>query len=328
MMISIVIPIYNQEKYLRQSLDSIKNQTFTDLEVILIDDGSTDGSLAICQEYEKTDKRFKAYSYENGGLSVARNRGIDLVTSPFITFLDPDDWLEEKAIEVLYNSLQNHQADISCCGYYLASEEEIKSVWDSDKDIIWSREEALQTLFIGKEMKDFAWGKLYKTKLFDGVRFPKGWYFEDISTTYKTFNKAKKIVKIEKPLLYYRQHDASINSSNTKTPKKALDYYFSLVDTYDFVKNNPDSVVDKGRVKAELQRRMYRSQKQLIKWYSIYSDEYKTYRSKSENHYKNLLKEVNVSEFGFLKFINANIVMYLPFITSFIMKLKGKKKTI
>lgn len=327
-MISIVIPIYNQEKYLDKCLQSIKNQAFKELEVILIDDGSTDNSLEICQEYVKKDPRFKVYSYENGGLSEARNRGIELATKSLITFVDADDWLDEKAIEVLYNTLQRHDADISCCGYYLFSETETEPVWNSHKEVVWTREEALQAIFVGKEMKDFAWGKLYKTEFFNEIRFPKDWYFEDITTTYKTFNRAKKVVKIEEPLLFYRQHDTSINSSKTKTVKKALDYYFSLAETYDFVKNNPKSVVDSRRVKAELQRRMYRSQKQLIKWYSIYSPEYKEFVTKSKAHHRALLKEVEVSKFGFLKFINANIVTYLPIITSLVMKLKGKKKEI
>ena len=223
-LITIIIPIYKVEKYLKRCINSIINQTYKNLEIILVDDGSPDNCGKICDEYEKKDKRIKVIHKENGGLSDARNIGINKARGNLISFVDSDDYIENDCIEILYRNMKNNDCDISICSYQ-SFYDEIKLKHEKEKIIILNNEEALENLLYQKNTTTSAWAKLYKADLFKNIRYPKGKICEDLDTTYKLFEKSKKIVisSLEK-YYYFQREDSIINSKFSKKRMDAIDY--------------------------------------------------------------------------------------------------------
>ncbi len=227
-LISIVVPVYNVEKYLDQCIESIVNQTYKNLEIILVDDGSKDSSGKKCNQWSEKDKRIKVIHKENGGLSDARNVGIDCAKGEYITFIDSDDFIACEYIETLYKGIAEMDCDISICNpyyYYEEAKEKIIKRYEIKKEyIIGSALDMTIELMYQKKFDTSAWGKLYKTQLFkkNNIHYPKGKLYEDIATTYKVFLKAEKIIFINKNLYYYRQRSNSIMGSDFNI--KEMDY--------------------------------------------------------------------------------------------------------
>lgn len=214
-MISIVIPVYNVEKYLDTCLNSIVNQTFKDLEIILVNDGSKDASGLKCNQWADKDNRIIVIHQENRGLSAARNIGIDRATGEYLMFVDSDDVVSNKICEILYNVLKNNDADLSICGTkHIFSENDC--IFDSfyDKTYCFSAEEAICSLWYQSNFLPSAWGKLYKRRLFDNIRFTEGIIFEDIDIMHEVFYQCKKIVYNETPVYGYVHHENSITTNN------------------------------------------------------------------------------------------------------------------
>lgn len=211
-LVSVIVPIYKVEPYLRRCIDSIVNQTYTNLEIILVDDGSPDGCPAICDEYAAKDSRIVVIHKENGGLSDARNAGLDICKGEYITFVDSDDWIADCFIEVLFKSIQDTNAEISICNYIRTSISYSATIKiNKIHKIVLSSTEAVQKLWSEEETTFVtAWGKIYKSILWKDVRFPKGLIHEDEYTTYKLLYQAKKTVFIDIPLYCYYQRSDSI----------------------------------------------------------------------------------------------------------------------
>lgn len=241
-LISVIVPVYNVEKYLSQCINSILNQTVKNLEIILVDDGSLDNSGKICDEFSKKDNRIIVIHKENNGLSSARNAGLEIATGSYIGFVDSDDWLDETMYETLLRLIKDTSSDISCCKFFKTanSEEKISPI---DNEVIesFNNIEGLNNFYTDLYTQTVvAWNKLYARKLFDNVIYPTGKIHEDEGTTYKLFYKANKITYTNIPLYYYRITPNSITTS--KFNKKRLD----ILDVYDekikFIKtiNNDD----------------------------------------------------------------------------------------
>ncbi|MFJ8064764.1 glycosyltransferase family 2 protein [Psychrobacillus sp. NPDC096426] len=209
--ITIIVPVYKVEDYLHRCVDSILNQTYKRLEIILVNDGSPDSCGKICDEYAMLDERVKVIHKKNGGLSDARNAGIDIAQGEYISFVDSDDWIDENYIEKLYQLLVNTNSDISVCNFIRTSTEKVHV--DNSKEEIYeySNIEALEQLYekFGVQMVT-AWGKLYIRELFKDIRFPVGKIHEDEFTTYKLMYKAEKVVLTTAQLLFYWQREDSI----------------------------------------------------------------------------------------------------------------------
>lgn len=173
-MISVIIPVYNTKQYLQSCLDSLLAQSYTDLEIIFVDDGSTDGSAEMLDAFAARDSRIRVIHQPNGGVCAARNRGIEEARGEYLSFIDSDDTLEPDMYEVLTNLLREHGVRIAHCSYNRITAEGVKPIGNSAQVYIQSREEALECLLTGKLFVGSCWTKLYERRLFDSVRFPSG----------------------------------------------------------------------------------------------------------------------------------------------------------
>ncbi|MCI6266632.1 MAG: glycosyltransferase [Erysipelotrichaceae bacterium] len=212
-LISVIVPIYNVEKYLDRCIESIVNQTYKNLEIILVDDGSPDNCPKICDKWSKKDNRIKVIHKENGGLSDARNAGLDTATGAYIGFVDGDDFLDKKMYEILLKNLIKTKADMSICTAYLY-EEKSKIKYKNSKNIqlfIYEGIDKYNNLF-NNNISEFnvVWKRIYKKEIFKELRFPKGKINEDTFIAHKLLSLSNKIVYSTEKLYYYVQHENSI----------------------------------------------------------------------------------------------------------------------
>ena len=228
--ITVIIPVYNVENYLNKCLDSVLKQTYKNLEIIVVNDGSTDNSGTICQEYAQKDNRIVYIEKENGGLSDARNAGLDRMTGSYVTFVDSDDWIEQDYLETLYKKIVEYQADIAVGNYYSFNESEgmfyFHILGDSYYEKVYDNVSIFENLYDSQEMKSFAlisaWGKLYKAGLFEQLRFDIGKLGEDGYLNQKIYLLAEKIVYIHKGIYSYRIRNNSLSRTWTEKWMHAL----------------------------------------------------------------------------------------------------------
>lgn len=214
-LISVIIPIYNVEKYLHECVDSVLKQTYKNIEIILVDDGSTDSCPEICDEYSVLDSRVKVIHKVNGGLSDARNAGKKIALGKYISFIDSDDSIEFNYIEYLYDILIINNADMSCC--------QKKEIDDGSKLIRYlnyckvskvnGNYECMKAFFSNIGLDTFAWGKLYKSKMIENIDYPYGKVYEDVFTTHKIIAECSSIAIGDKCLYNYRIRANSITTS-------------------------------------------------------------------------------------------------------------------
>lgn len=220
-LISIIIPVFNSEKTLSRCLDSVLKQTYKNIEIILINDGSTDNSLKICKEYEKKDRRIKVIDKNNEGIATSRNIGIKSSKGKYIGFIDSDDFIESNMYEVLYKNLIKYNADIAIC-QYTKEKNKIEVKNNKSKAIIMDNQEALIKLLDDKEINSFVWNKLISKDLLLNITFPDGKVFEDLATMHKIIASAKKVVYDSYIGYHYIVNELSITKSISE--KMLLDY--------------------------------------------------------------------------------------------------------
>lgn len=216
-LISIVVPIYNVERYVRKCLDSLKAQTMKQIEIICCDDGSTDESGRIADEYveDETWPRFRAIHTENRGLSAARNRGIDEAVADWIMFVDSDDWVDKDFCRVPWEAKEAYRADLVIFGSYSVTRSRMAKKRNKAYDSIGLLNEMTAHEYGG----NVAWNKLYNKKLFVGIRYPEGHVYEDVATTHKLVHKAGRIVMINDQLYYHLWRKDSISHTQAKQRK-------------------------------------------------------------------------------------------------------------
>lgn len=238
--ISIIVPVYKVEDYLSRCVDSLICQTYKNLEIILVDDGSPDRCGAICDEYAKRDERVKVIHKQNGGLSDARNRGIDIASGDYVMFVDSDDWLANETCELIISDIIENKADIVVFGF--------SYVYESDKVVHnyirlngkITKDTAIMSLIykVGYwGIGNYAWNKVYLKNLFEDVRFPVSKVAEDQGTTYKLFDKAETIYVNKKNCYNYFQRGDSI-SHNRFEPSQIKDRISLWIERLDFFKEN------------------------------------------------------------------------------------------
>ncbi|MCL1982890.1 MAG: glycosyltransferase [Clostridiales bacterium] len=217
-LISIIIPVYKVEQYIRQCVNSAISQTFTNLEIILIDDGSPDCCGTICDEYAEMDCRIKVIHKENGGLSDARNAGVEISRGEYLAFMDGDDWMDIDTIELLYKNLIDHNADISSCSYFIVYTNTIIKKDSNRKISKFSPEQAIKNYLLHNIPDSSACCKLYKKHIFSDVRFPINKRCEDIFIIADVFSRATTIINNATPKYYYRQRRSSITKCDKYNP--------------------------------------------------------------------------------------------------------------
>ena len=232
--ISVIIPIYKVEEYLNECLTSVVNQTYTKLEIILVEDGSPDNCPAMCDDWAKRDSRIRVIHKSNGGLSDARNAGIDVATGNYIAFVDSDDYIKPDMIEKLYTALIRENADIAACGI-LTCEGERQTAWGC-RDVVGTPKQIYALLYNDTAYPVAAWNKLYKRSCWQTLRFPIGKTCEDAFTTYLLIHNARRIIMIPEALYCYRIRPGSIMTSSF-SPRK-MDEEEAWRCNYQFMEQN------------------------------------------------------------------------------------------
>ena len=213
-LISVIIPVYNVEKYLEKCINSVIGQTYKNIEIIIVDDGSTDKSGLICDFFAGKDTRIVVIHKVNGGLSSARNAGLDIAKGDYIGFVDSDDWIEPDMYECLLCNMLKENADISVCGVYYSRENKTKTDKDTTSYCVLSRYEAIcSTVRNNGLIKVYAWNKLYSRHVFEKLRFPEGKTYEDWYTILPAIDAAKIIVVSMQPKYHYLKRPGSITNS-------------------------------------------------------------------------------------------------------------------
>lgn len=217
--ISVIIPVYNVEPYLEECILSVCRQTYDNLEIILVDDGSTDNCGTICDNYAGIDSRIRVLHKKNGGLSDARNFGIEIATGEYITFIDSDDYVYKDYISYLYKLICKYQADISICGYLRTTERQNSYQSETDEELYFDNITAMLYLLYQKKFTSSAWAKLYKLSIFKEIRFPVNKLHEDVAIMYKLFHNAMGIAYGSHRLYFYFQRSGSIVNSSFRKDK-------------------------------------------------------------------------------------------------------------
>lgn len=277
-MVSVIIPVYNTEAYCDQAIASVCRQTCQDLEIILVEDGSTDNSGEKCREWSKRDRRIRLFCQENSGLSEARNKGIREARGEYLFFLDSDDTLHPQTIEILLAGLQNHGCCLSLCSYRefhedaeLAETESIPNAealswqfFDSYTGLSALYDPALGMAFT------LAWNKLYRRSLFEGVEFPQGKIIEDEGTSWKILAKCNKIGMVHYPFCNYRQRQGSImKQDNMKQRMVVLDFQKERIEY--FSRKFMEDEAYGQLVELAVRRYLYR----IIWFYDVMPTEYR-----------------------------------------------------
>lgn len=250
--LSVIIPVYNMEKYLHRCLDSVIAGNFDDMEILIIDDGSTDTSSAICNEYEKCDGRIKVFHKQNSGLSDARNMGISEAVGEYLLFVDSDDWINPELYSNVVQKSKYENRDIVVFGYDMIDEDGNSCNIDFLVQEIESPIEAIRLLLDGK-IDNYACNKLYRKELFSEIQYPTGRLLEDIGTTYLLFDRARKISCINDVFYHYFQRKDSITHLHSK--KAIIDDLFLRIERRDFLKKNYpqlNNIQDQGLIASSL----------------------------------------------------------------------------
>jgi len=235
--ISIIALVYNLEKYTPLCIESVLNQSFRDFELILVNDGSTDNSGFICDEYAKKDRRVKVVHKSNAGVAAARNTGIEYASGNYIAFIDCDDYFHERMIEVLYEQIVSTKADIVMCDYFPTEEgkeKQSKKELPIYSSISYTNKQILHGLYEENHTCVVPWNKLYKREIFDDIKYPSGYLYDDEFTAHRILYKSQKTVYIPLPLYFYVIRRGSITHS--PMTERKFDKILALRDRVEFFK--------------------------------------------------------------------------------------------
>lgn len=235
-LISLIVPVYNVREYLEKCLQSVCGQTYQNLEILLIDDGSTDGSGELCDTYARSDARIRVVHQANGGLSAARNTGLAMARGDYFGFVDSDDWIDPDMYECLYRLLAEHMADISICSHYVEKPSKTRCRHASGRLTVFSRDEAVRTLVKDRRIKNYMWNKLFRRSLFEDITFPVNKIYEDIATSYRLFCKARSVVVQDTPKYHYRRRNGSLTHGRLYDYRREYRFFRTVYEQVKFVR--------------------------------------------------------------------------------------------
>lgn len=212
-LISVIIPLYNAEKYVAGCLESITNQTYKNLEIIIADDGSEDGGTEVCKKYAEKDGRISIFSNSYGGVSSSRNFGLSHAKGEYVVFIDADDYADKDYVEYLYRLIKKYNTKMSICQHRFASEKKIIKDYGNNGDCRLSSKECISRMMYHDVIDTSVWGKMYRRELFESIKYPEGYIYEDIAVTWKLFEAAGKIaVGFESKYNYIYRSSSIVNS--------------------------------------------------------------------------------------------------------------------
>ncbi|SMC83692.1 glycosyltransferase family 2 protein [Papillibacter cinnamivorans] len=240
-LVSVIVPVYNVEPYLRKSLDSILAQTYGCLEIILVNDGSSDGSGALCEDYARKDARIRVIHQKNGGVSSARNTGLSAASGEYIAWVDPDDWCSPDFIQYLLENLMSEKADLATCGYRSIRGVSFKRIAASRRMVL-TEDQILHRYWNTNEIGDTLWNKLYKRSLFDRISFPPLVRFEDSAVMFRILAASEKTVVLPDVKYFYRLRSGGLSQQkSTAAAADSLDVVLQVFDAavaeYPWLKN-------------------------------------------------------------------------------------------
>lgn len=246
-LISVIVPIYNVEKYLDRCVDSIINQTYKNLEIILVDDGSPDNCPQMCDDYAKKDSRIKVVHKENGGLSDARNAGMKVATGEYVSFIDSDDYISLDFYEILLQTMIDNDSDIVECGVVKFYENGKFDEYSDDQMIKnFNTVDGLEGLINENSFHQYVWNKLYKSNIALDIPYAVGKLNEDEFWTYQIFGKAKKVTRIYKTMYYYFQRGSSIMGNGYNI--RRLDALEGKMNRQAYIEKNFPTLATKAKV--------------------------------------------------------------------------------
>ena len=320
--ISIIVPIYNVEQYLRKCVDSILAQTFTDFEVILVDDGSPDNSGAICDEYAKLDSRVRVIHKENGGLSDARNAGIEIAKGKYLGFVDSDDFIDKDMYEILYNAFSVADIDMSIVGYY---DQYGDYILNTDKDIedfkVIDNIQAVEEILKGRKLTANVWNKLYKKELFQHIRFPKDVIAEDAFVIIELLLLVNKVGVDTKLKYHYMHRKESITSA--KFNPKDIDTVSAWQYNYNLIKTNIPSLISDAYARV-MWANFFVIDKLAIVKRTQREDKY--YKEIKLTLIKNFLKIIKSKNFTFNRKISFLTLLFSNRLYSYLVKKNNSNK--
>lgn len=307
-LISVIVPVYKVEKYLEKCIESIVNQSYSNLEIILVDDGSPDFCGKICDIYAERDSRIKVIHKKNGGLSTARNAALDIMQGDYVGFVDSDDYIDLKMYEYLFNHIIEYKADISIC--------EFRKIYESNGEIQADNLETIQCLnnsqamelLIGDEIiGSQPCNKLFKAELFENIRFPEGRVYEDIAIMHRVFSKANRVVCSSKMMYNYFIRENS--TSYSQSPQWGYSLYKAFADRYAYIKNYFPSLEKVAESKLigialgmYIHLQKFPSNKDIINWEKEISNQLKKHRKRI----------LNIQEMSIARRIDGYILSIFP----------------
>lgn len=295
--ISVIVPIYNTEKYLKRCLESLINQDYKNLQIILVNDGSTDNSLKICNEYKNKDNRIVVIDKKHTGVSHTRNVGIENASGSYIGFVDSDDYIDNNMFKNLMIGIEKYNADISMCDLRETKNETDKNKSCKVQYIEMSKKQALEQLLYDKNIGNYMTVKLFKKALFEDLKFPIGKLYEDISIAYKLFSKANNLVYIPIPMYHYYQRSESIVNNITRESIK--EYLRAIFERY----------YDLRTTAKELNLYSVYSIVNIVIKMSVWAikiQDYELYNNEIYNYYCKVEKELNLVDEGKLIKLMSN----------------------
>lgn len=306
--ISIIIPVYNVEKYIERCLESILNQTFNEYEVIIVNDGSTDNSGKICDKYSEINKNINVIHKKNGGVSSARNLGIDVAKGEYIAFIDPDDFIDSNMFKILYENLKELNGDIAICSVNEIRNDNIELGDNSGEVISYSKDDAIEGYFKGKYPfnQNYLWNKLFKRSLFEKVRLNEDiTYQEDSEIMIQLLNSSDIITYIGKPLYNYDLREGSLSSGKISKGKITAERAFHSI--YEYTRYNICEYKSKALLKYI--SLVFNIVIEIIKNYEEYKEEYINMITRIKEIYCELIKTKGIP----IKYkIHATLIIVSP----------------
>lgn len=246
--LSVIVPVYKVEPYINKCVDSILNQTYKNLEIILVDDGSPDNCGKICDEYAEKDNRVRVIHKENGGLSDARNFALDIVAGEYVSFIDSDDWIEKEMYAETLAYIEKHNLDVICTDVCEVRPNKTFTRHKFDSDKVFTGKEALG-MILTDVIDNSVCNKVFKRELWDGIRFPYARRFEDVATTYKVFHKSAKVGYMRKAYYHYFKREGSIIASSFDAQKR-YEMFLGYNERWEFAKKHCTEVEEKVKMFA------------------------------------------------------------------------------